>query len=226
MWSSAVMLSQATWQRDQSDPRANFQHTLPMPWPGFFSPPRDRNHPMSSLTEICSVLVAFPLCVSITSLRIPQQGNCFVHGQLATQPLFGLHVLAVVRTLTGHRSNCLSVDFHPFAEYLASGSLDTNLKIWDVRNRSCIHTYKAHTRGVTHVRFSPDGRWVTSGSEDGTVKVGRSIVSLASSHPILLLFPMRRYGSSPYPGGSLLATRVSHRCHHGSVLRALCILPT
>jgi len=78
---------------------------------------------------------------------------------------------AVVRTLTGHRSNCISVDFHPFGEFFASGSLDTNLKIWDIRRKECIHTYKGHTRGVNAIRFTPDGRWVVSGGEDNVVKV-------------------------------------------------------
>ncbi|RZB45766.1 Katanin p80 WD40 repeat-containing subunit B1-like isoform D [Glycine soja] len=77
----------------------------------------------------------------------------------------------VVRTLTGHRSNCTSVDFHPFGEFFASGSLDTNLKIWDIRKKGCIHTYKGHTRGVNAIRFTPDGRWVVSGGEDNTVKL-------------------------------------------------------
>ncbi|XVF44635.1 hypothetical protein PTKIN_Ptkin02bG0139700 [Pterospermum kingtungense] len=77
----------------------------------------------------------------------------------------------LVRTLTGHRSNCISVDFHPFGEFFASGSLDTNLKIWDIRKKGCIHTYKGHTRGVNAVRFTPDGRWVVSGGEENIVKV-------------------------------------------------------
>ncbi|KAG0474301.1 hypothetical protein HPP92_013987 [Vanilla planifolia] len=80
-------------------------------------------------------------------------------------------VFAVIRTLTGHRSNCISVDFHPFGEFFASGSLDTNLKIWDIRRKGCIHTYKGHTRGVNSIRFTPDGRWVVSGGEDSVVKL-------------------------------------------------------
>lgn len=79
--------------------------------------------------------------------------------------------IAVVRTLTGHRSNCVSVSFHPFGEFFASGSLDTNLKIWDIRRKGCIHTYKEHTRGINTIKFSPDGRWVVSGGEDNSVKV-------------------------------------------------------
>jgi WD40 repeat protein len=76
-----------------------------------------------------------------------------------------------VRTLTGHLSNCVVVDFHPFGEFFASGSMDTNLKIWDIRRKGCIQTYKGHTAGVTHVRFSPDGKWVVSGSEDSRIKL-------------------------------------------------------
>ncbi|RRT73473.1 hypothetical protein B296_00001183, partial [Ensete ventricosum] len=91
--------------------------------------------------------------------------SCFI--QLA---LFFL-LCAVVRTLTGHRSNCIAVDFHPFGEFFASGSLDTNLKIWDIRRKGCIHTYKGHTRGVNVIKFTPDGRWVVSGGEDNIVKV-------------------------------------------------------
>lgn len=78
---------------------------------------------------------------------------------------------AVIRTLTGHRSSCLSVNFHPFGDFFASGSLDTSLKVWDVRRKACINTYKGHSRGVTNVQFSPDGRLVASGGQDGDLKV-------------------------------------------------------
>ena len=77
----------------------------------------------------------------------------------------------VYRTLTGHMSNCVAVDYHPYGQFIASGSLDTNLKIWDVRNKMCIQTYKGHSREVNCVKFSPDGRWVASGSSDGTIKM-------------------------------------------------------
>lgn len=94
----------------------------------------------------------------------------------------------VVRTLTGHRSNCMSVDFHPFGEFFASGSLDTNLKIWDIRKKGCIHTYKGHTRGVNAIRFTPDGRWIVSGGEDNTVKVRHYQVALFFSFPFILSY--------------------------------------
>ena len=78
---------------------------------------------------------------------------------------------AVIRTLTGHRSTCTSIDFHPFGDYFASGSLDTTLKVWDIRRKACINTYKGHARGVTRTCFSPDGRLLASGNTDGELKV-------------------------------------------------------
>ncbi|MBA0748555.1 hypothetical protein Gogos_005365 [Gossypium gossypioides] len=77
----------------------------------------------------------------------------------------------VVRGLTAHRSNCTAMEFHPFGEFFASGSMDTNLKIWDIRKKGCMHTYKGHTRGISTIRFTPDGRWVVSGGFDNVVKV-------------------------------------------------------
>ena len=61
--------------------------------------------------------------------------------------------------------------WHPYGEFFASGSVDTNLKIWDIRRKNCIQTYKGHARGVRQIIFSPDGRWVVSGGDDGVVKL-------------------------------------------------------
>ena len=63
------------------------------------------------------------------------------------------------------------MDFHPFGEFFASGSLDCNTKIWDIRRKGCIHTYKGHDRGVSVTKFSPDGKWVLSGGQDGRIKL-------------------------------------------------------
>ncbi|XP_054802300.1 katanin p80 WD40 repeat-containing subunit B1 homolog KTN80.2 isoform X2 [Prosopis cineraria] len=49
--------------------------------------------------------------------------------------------------------------------------MDTNLRIWDIRKKGCIHTYKGHRQGVSTIKFTPDGRWVVSGGFDNAVKV-------------------------------------------------------
>lgn len=63
------------------------------------------------------------------------------------------------------------MDFHPYGELLASGSLDTAIKLWDIRRKGCIFTYKGHNRTVNSLKFSPDGQWIASAGEEGMVKV-------------------------------------------------------
>jgi len=74
--------------------------------------------------------------------------------------------------LNGHLAKVNGCDYHPYGEFIVSGGDDTNVKVWDVRHKRCIQTYKGHTRYVTDVGFSPDGQWVASCSKlDGTVKI-------------------------------------------------------
>ena len=99
---------------------------------------------------------------------------------------------AVIRTLTGHRSTCSSIDCHPFGDFFASGSLDTTLKVWDIRRKTCISTYKRHTRGVTKTAFSPDGRLIASSAQNGAVKV-----KPASSSPLTTVITLNVTQTTP-----------------------------
>lgn len=75
--------------------------------------------------------------------------------------------------MVGHRANCLSLAFTSTeTNTLVSGSLDCNVKVWDLRRKEAVVTYKGHEKGVVKVAPSPDNKWVCSGSEDGAIKVG------------------------------------------------------
>lgn len=50
--------------------------------------------------------------------------------------------VTVLRTFSGHKSGITCVDFHPFGDFFASGSLDSNIKLWDTRKKSCMYAYK------------------------------------------------------------------------------------
>ncbi len=54
---------------------------------------------------------------------------------------------------------------------LASGSLDSTIKLWDIKTLKLIAVLKGHTYSVHSVSFSPDGSKLASGSDDPSIKV-------------------------------------------------------
>src|SRR5947207_5989506 len=74
-------------------------------------------------------------------------------------------------TLQGHTSSVASVAFSPDGKTLASGSLDTTIKLWDMTTGKERATLKGHTEKVMKVAFSPDGKTLASGCQDGTIKL-------------------------------------------------------
>ena len=73
--------------------------------------------------------------------------------------------------LEEHTSSVSSVNFSPDGKWLASGSWDNTVKIWDANNGECIRTLSEHSHFVQSVSWSPDGKYLASGSEDKTVKI-------------------------------------------------------
>uniref|UniRef100_A0A8C9S4Q2 Katanin p80 WD40 repeat-containing subunit B1 n=1 Tax=Scleropages formosus TaxID=113540 RepID=A0A8C9S4Q2_SCLFO len=92
--------------------------------------------------------------------------------------VWDLEAAKILRTLMGHKANICSLDFHPFGEHLASGSLDTNIKygVWVCKSASFLENVvvlllKGHTQAVRCLAFSPDGKWLASSSDDSTIKL-------------------------------------------------------
>jgi len=72
-----------------------------------------------------------------------------------------------------HMSQCVCIQAQREVKgnYVVSGSLDTNVKVWDLRSKKSIMTLKSHAKPITAVDISIDGRVVASGSHDGYVKI-------------------------------------------------------
>lgn len=82
--------------------------------------------------------------------------------------LWDLETGEEIRRFTGHTDYLLAVDYSPDGKYLASGSSDNTVLVWDVQTGEIVHRM-AHADAVNAVIFSPDGRYLASGSDDETI---------------------------------------------------------
>lgn len=63
-----------------------------------------------------------------------------------------------------------SVCISPDAKFVAAGSLDTVVRIWEVATGQLVERLKGHRDSVYSVAFTPDGKGLVSGSLDKTLK--------------------------------------------------------
>ncbi len=73
------------------------------------------------------------------------------------------------QTLRVWAQTVLCVDCSPDGKYLASGTDDGAIQLWDLAAGRRIKTLTGHRRPVGAVAFSPDGQWLASAASDSTV---------------------------------------------------------
>src|SRR5262249_15474405 len=71
----------------------------------------------------------------------------------------------------GHPGYIQCVAYSPDSRFLASGSTDKAVRIWDLATGQEIRTLAGHTGWVTGVSFSPDGSRLVSSGLGGTIKI-------------------------------------------------------
>ena len=72
--------------------------------------------------------------------------------------------------LYGHKMPILSYNLSTDDALLATGSVDKDVRLWDMDFGHSIKSIFAHQEAVTVVKFIPETHYLLSGSKDGHVK--------------------------------------------------------
>ncbi|WP_053197987.1 serine/threonine-protein kinase [Streptomyces viridochromogenes] len=83
----------------------------------------------------------------------------------------GLRTAWPARTLDASDEHVYAVDLTDDARLAVSAGADWTVRLWDLRNGTCLRELAGHQSPVRSVCLSPDGRRVLSGGQDGTVRL-------------------------------------------------------
>ncbi|KII63141.1 Notchless protein [Thelohanellus kitauei] len=74
-------------------------------------------------------------------------------------------------SLPGHSVSIITLCFSPDARYLATGSGDNTLRIWDVLTETPLFVFNGHKNWVLATAWSHDSQMVVSGDKDGSIVI-------------------------------------------------------
>ena len=77
-----------------------------------------------------------------------------------------------INDLSGHSSGISSLKFDNQGSYLATGSFDGSIQLWDFNNLNNLPLIlNDHQSHVWSIMFSPDGNYLFAGCENGNIKI-------------------------------------------------------
>ena len=73
-------------------------------------------------------------------------------------------------------------------DYLASGSRDRTVKLWNFKTQTCVASFAHHKNWVRSVLLHPSGKYILSASDDRTIRVmeihsQRCLRTITDAHP-------------------------------------------
>lgn len=75
-----------------------------------------------------------------------------------------------IRELAGHKKDVTTLSFHPNKRFLASGSIDNSIRIWDLQKGDIVASFEQND-DIHWVAFSDDGQWFAALCRDGRITV-------------------------------------------------------
>ncbi|VDK21874.1 unnamed protein product [Taenia asiatica] len=77
----------------------------------------------------------------------------------------------LVGSLVGHRRSIWSVRFSDHERVLLTASSDNDLRLWNIKDMTCIHTFEGHEEPVYRAEFISKGRQILSCDQRGLVRL-------------------------------------------------------
>lgn len=134
--------------------------------------------PLAVLNQPCKIIdIAFsPNGQWLAAARIDGMINLWDMNQILTRELTmpeesAADILEPLLTLTAHTVRVNSIAFSPDSQWLASGSSDQSIRVWQIPTGKTLRLMLGHRGEVEVVRFSPDGTILASGSSDRTLRL-------------------------------------------------------
>lgn len=108
----------------------------------------------------------------LRSVKFSPSGNQLATGELGLNPRLTIWNLIEgrIKDLRGPRDSILGIDFSPDLRYVACGSFDNSVYVWDLGDEQP-HVLAGHTATVHDVGFAPDGNTLASAGGDLTIRI-------------------------------------------------------
>ncbi len=71
----------------------------------------------------------------------------------------------------GHELAVLTVAVSPDSNYLATGSRDKTVKLWELSTGREVRSFLGHSASINQVDFSSDGNYLISANGDASIKI-------------------------------------------------------
>ena len=125
---------------------------------------------------VFGILTASAIVIAFQALSRLMASSCYKDISTLSAPLHGVQTRPLVRIPSLLREYIQLKD-EPSWNLDTSSSFDSTARLWDSVTGRCLKVISDHKRPVYTLSFSPNGRWLATGSGDGWIHIYSVIVS-------------------------------------------------